>query len=94
MLVFHDADAAAMSAVFARKAALVREFMPDVRDGVVDSVGDWTGEARVACDEALGRLVARGEELANVLEAASVAMDRIRYAGNQAEALAFAHIDG
>lgn len=60
MLVFREADASAMSEVFAKKAALMREFVPDVRDGVVSSVGDWTGEARTACDAALERLVGAG----------------------------------
>lgn len=94
MLVFREADASAMSEVFAKKAALMREFVPDVRDGVVSSVGDWTGEARTACDAALERLVARGEELADLLQSASGAMDEIREAGIHAEAMAFAHIDG
>lgn len=93
MLVFREADASAMSEVFAKKATLVREFMPDVRDGVVDAVGEWTGEARTACDEALERLVRRGEELADLLQSASEAMDKIRQAGQHAETMAFAHID-
>ena len=93
LLSFNDASATSLAEVFDQKAALVRAFIPDVRDSITSAVGDWTGESRTACDAALKRLEERGEELAALLTSASHAMEEIRDAGTHAEAKAFACID-
>lgn len=93
MLIFHEADASAMAELFSQKATLVRNFIPDVSSAVTTAVGDWTGESREACDAALERLKKRGEELSELMTAASEASTMIKEAGNKAEAKAFAHVD-
>ena len=71
MLVFQEANATQMAEVFRKRVAVVKNFIPDVSDGIKSSVGDWTGESRQACDAALKRLEERGEELAELLTAAA-----------------------
>ena len=93
MLVFHEADAAAMASLFSQKAALVGNFMPDVSDTITSTVDDWTGESREACDAALKRLEERGKQLCELLTLASEAMAKIQEEGNKAEIQAFAHVD-
>ena len=58
MLVFQEANATQMAEVFRKRVAVVKNFIPDVSDGIKSSVGDWTGESRQACDAALKRLEA------------------------------------
>ncbi len=91
-LVFHEADARAMAALFSEKATLVGNFIPDVNDAITSAVKDWTGESREACDAALKRLEARGEALCTLLTSASEAMTKIHEEGNKAEVKAFAHL--
>ena len=88
LLSFNDASATSLANTFEQKAALVRAFIPDVRDSITSAVGDWTGESRTACDAAIKRLEERGEELAALLTSASHAMEQIRDAGMHAEAFA------
>lgn len=66
LLSFNDASATSLASTFEQKAALVRAFIPDIRDSVTSAVGDWTGESRTACDAAIKRLEERGEELAEL----------------------------
>ena len=75
-LVFHEADARAMAALFSEKATLVGNFIPDVNDAIASAVKDWTGESREVCDAALKRLEARGEALCTLLTSASEAMTK------------------
>ena len=82
-----------MAALFSEKATLVGNFIPDVNDAIASAVKDWTGESREACDAALERLKKRGEELSELMTAASEASTMIKEAGNKAEAKAFAHVD-
>ena len=93
MLVFQEANATQMAEVFRKRVAVVKNFIPDVSDGIKRSVGDWTGESRQACDAALKRLEERGEELAELLTAAADAMEEILAEGQHAESKAFACID-
>ena len=93
MLVFEEASANQMAQVFRQRVSLVKDFIPDVADGVHSAVGDWTGESRQACDEALKRMETRGEELADLLTAAADAMEKILAEGQHAESKAFACID-
>ena len=86
MLVFEEASANQMAQVFRQRVSTVKDFIPDVADGVHSAVGDWTGESRKACDEALKRMEKRGEELAD-------AMEKILAEGQHAESKAFACID-
>ena len=92
MLVFEEASANQMAQVFRQRVSTVKDFIPDVADGVHSAVGDWTGESRKACDEALKRMEKRGEELADLLAAAD-AMEKILAEGQHAESKAFACID-
>ena len=78
---------------FRQRVSTVKDFIPDVADGVHSAVGDWTGESRKACDEALKRMEKRGEELADLLTAAADAMEKILAEGQHAESKAFACID-
>ena len=48
LLSFNDASATSLASTFEQKAALVRAFIPDIRDSVTNTVGDWTGESRTA----------------------------------------------
>ncbi|EPD74249.1 hypothetical protein HMPREF1478_00201 [Actinomyces sp. HPA0247] len=93
MLVFEEASANQMAQVFRQRVSTVKDFIPDVADGVHSAVGDWTGESRKACDEALKRMEKRGEELADLLTAAADAMEKILAEGQHAESKAFACID-
>ena len=93
MLVFEEASATQMAQVFRQRVSTVKDFIPDVADGVTSAVGDWTGESRRACDAALKRMEERGEELADVLTAAADAMEKILAEGQHAESKAFACID-
>lgn len=63
MLVFHEAEASEMADLFSQKAALVRDFIPDVNRAVIKAVDDWTGESRKAFAEALDAFGERGRRV-------------------------------
>ena len=93
MLVFKEASATEMAHAFRKRVPVVKEFIPDVSSDIKATVGDWTGESRKACDEALKRMEKRGEELADLLTKAADAMEKILAEGQHAESKAFACID-
>ena len=93
MLVFQEASVTEMAQAFRKRVPVVKEFIPDVVADIKATVGDWTGESRRACAEALKRLEKRGKELADLLTAAAEAMEKILAEGQHAESKAFACID-
>ncbi len=93
VLSFNDASATTLAEVLFKKTALVRAFIPDVRDSITSAVGDWTGESRTACDAAIKRRRTRRGALAALPNIASHAMEQIRDLWHTQEAKAFACID-